>query len=305
MRPGPSYFPWGEPRGTNPQDAWSYASYWTDSTTGLDYANNRYYANAYGRFMTPDPYKASGAPSDPQSWNRYTYTVGDPVNRLDATGLDYTLTCGEDSEDCGGFIDINQNVCITIDNVPNPLCGYPIYGFQGPGGGASGPKFGIAHKPGSNVGPAGYSGAIALLQNASAQCLKDLNAASANAATSTLQGTTIDYTLGVWPTVNANGTVVSGTPSQSYSNAGNNFIDLNLNFGWLTPTNVLINGPNGPFYENYLADVGQSIGDPNLTNTQYWELVLLHELGHLLGVPQEPPGSPYNTNIFNDCIKGH
>ena len=182
-RPGPSYFPWGEPRGTNPQDAWSYASYWTDSTTGLDYANNRYYANAYGRFMTPDPYKASGAPSDPQSWNRYTYTVGDPVNRLDATGLDYTLTCGEDSEDCGGFIDINQNVCITIDNVPNPLCGYPIYGFQGPGGGASGPKFGIAHKPGSNVGPAGYSGAIALLQNASAQCLKDLNAASANAAT--------------------------------------------------------------------------------------------------------------------------
>ena len=51
-----SYYPWGEAKGTtNPQDTWSYAMYWRDSVTGLDYANNRYYNNAYGRFMTPDP----------------------------------------------------------------------------------------------------------------------------------------------------------------------------------------------------------------------------------------------------------
>jgi hypothetical protein len=49
--------------------------------------------------MTPDPYRNSGRLNEPQSWNRYAYTAGDPVNRLDATGLDYTLTCGEDSED--------------------------------------------------------------------------------------------------------------------------------------------------------------------------------------------------------------
>ncbi len=301
-----TYFPWGEDKGsTNPQNTWSYATYWRDAVTNLDYANNRYYSNIGGRFMTPDPYHASGAPSDPQSWNRYGYTAGDPVNRLDPNGLDYTIPCGDDDEDCGGVVDINQNVCITIDNLPNPFCGYPIYGFQGNGGGASGPKLGIAHSPGSNVGPAGYSGALALLKNPSANCLKDLNAASANAASTTLQGSTIDYTLGVWPTVDASGNVTSGTPAQSYSSKSGNFIDLNLNFGWMTPTNVLINGPNGPFYENYLADVGQSIGVPNLTNTQYWELVLLHELGHILGVPQEPPGGAYNTAIFNDCIKGH
>ena len=42
---------------------------------------NRYYSNAYGRFMTPDPYKASGRPRDPQTWNHYVYSGGDPVNR--------------------------------------------------------------------------------------------------------------------------------------------------------------------------------------------------------------------------------
>jgi RHS repeat-associated protein len=64
-----TYYPWGEAKsGTNPQDTWSYATYWRDSATGLDYANNRYYSNAYGRFMTPD--KASGRPADPQSWNQ-------------------------------------------------------------------------------------------------------------------------------------------------------------------------------------------------------------------------------------------
>ena len=82
-----TYFPWGEDKGsTNPQNTWSYATYWRDSASGLDYANNRYYSNDYGRFMTPDPYSASGGPADPQSWNRYAYTSGDPVNRFDPAG---------------------------------------------------------------------------------------------------------------------------------------------------------------------------------------------------------------------------
>ena len=84
-----TYFPWGEAKGTtNPQDTWSYATYWRDSVSGLDYANNRYYTNAYGRFMTPDPYTKSGRLKDPQSWNRYAYTRGDPINRVDPTGMD-------------------------------------------------------------------------------------------------------------------------------------------------------------------------------------------------------------------------
>ena len=37
--------------------------------------------------MTPDS-AASATASDPGSWNRYAYTRGDPVNRVDPTGLD-------------------------------------------------------------------------------------------------------------------------------------------------------------------------------------------------------------------------
>ena len=89
-----TFFPWGEAKGGyNPQDTWNFGTYWHDSASGLDYANNRYYSNAYGRFMTPDPYRASGGPSDPGSWNRYAYVGSDPINRADPRGS-YWCTVG-------------------------------------------------------------------------------------------------------------------------------------------------------------------------------------------------------------------
>jgi hypothetical protein len=61
---------------------------------------NRSYSNACGRFMTPDAYTNGGRSNDPQSWNQYAYTGGDPVNRLDPTGRDWELTCsGGDGDD--------------------------------------------------------------------------------------------------------------------------------------------------------------------------------------------------------------
>jgi hypothetical protein len=40
-----------------------------------------------GRYLTPDPYRASGGPAAPQTWNRYAYVEGDPVNFNDPEGL--------------------------------------------------------------------------------------------------------------------------------------------------------------------------------------------------------------------------
>jgi len=56
--------------------------------TGLDYADQRYYASTYGRFNTPDPSRRSAKAGNPLSWNRYAYTLGDPVNGNDPKGLD-------------------------------------------------------------------------------------------------------------------------------------------------------------------------------------------------------------------------
>jgi RHS repeat-associated protein len=84
------YFPYGDDRSNPPpaNDQVKFATYTRDSATGLDYADQRYYAASYGRFVSPDPYQASGGPSDPGSWNRYTYTRGDPINRFDPSGLE-------------------------------------------------------------------------------------------------------------------------------------------------------------------------------------------------------------------------
>jgi RHS repeat-associated protein len=109
-----TYYPWGEAKGTtNPQDTWSYATYWRDSATGLDYANQRYYANAYGRFMTPDPYRANSAgpgdPGNPQNWNRYAYTAGDPVNAIDPEGTTFCFVNPSTGliEECYDSVDVN------------------------------------------------------------------------------------------------------------------------------------------------------------------------------------------------------
>ena len=100
-----TYFPWGENRGTtNPLNTWSFGTYWEDSVSSLDYANNRYYSNAYGRFMTPDPSMKSAHLTDPQSWNRYPYVGGDPVNHNDPSGL---TTCDENGDNCFDGVTVN------------------------------------------------------------------------------------------------------------------------------------------------------------------------------------------------------
>ncbi|MCX6596982.1 MAG: RHS repeat-associated core domain-containing protein [Acidobacteria bacterium] len=80
------HHPYGEERGTSSTE-YKFATYQRESS-GLDYAMNRYYSSVYGRFLSSDPYRASGGPSDPGSWNRYAYVQGDPVNFGDSSGLD-------------------------------------------------------------------------------------------------------------------------------------------------------------------------------------------------------------------------
>ena len=82
------YYPYGEERNSPqlPNDQVKFATYTRDSATGNDYADQRYYTSTLGRFMTVDPGNA-GAINNPQSLNRYTYVIGDPVNSFDPEGL--------------------------------------------------------------------------------------------------------------------------------------------------------------------------------------------------------------------------
>jgi RHS repeat-associated protein len=57
-----------------------------DAETGLDYFEARYYSGAQGRFTAVDPSMESAVLQNPQSWNRYSYTINNPLRYIDPTG---------------------------------------------------------------------------------------------------------------------------------------------------------------------------------------------------------------------------
>ena len=57
-----------------------------DNETGLDYFGARYMSGPEGRFMSPDPSMLSTVKAIPQSWNRYTYVLNNPLRYIDPNG---------------------------------------------------------------------------------------------------------------------------------------------------------------------------------------------------------------------------
>ena len=96
------FYPYGEEITSTANDREKFATYTRDSYTGFDYADQRFYASSYGRFNTADPYQAKAGLSNPGSWNRYSYVLGDPINNKDPNG-----TCAEDTA-------TSVNVCDTF-----------------------------------------------------------------------------------------------------------------------------------------------------------------------------------------------
>lgn len=63
----------------------------------LDYMHARYGASMLGRFLSVDPVMSSADPRFPQSWNRYTYALNNPLNYIDPTGENATVVCDADN----------------------------------------------------------------------------------------------------------------------------------------------------------------------------------------------------------------
>ena len=64
-----------------------FTGYQKDDETGLDFAEARYYNDAHGRFTAVDPLLASGKSVNPQTFNRYVYSMNRPLILIDPTGL--------------------------------------------------------------------------------------------------------------------------------------------------------------------------------------------------------------------------
>ena len=100
---GARFYPYGDEITSSSNDREKFGTYNRDGFSGLDYAVQRYYASAYGRFNTPDPMAGSAIAANPGTWNRYAYVGSDPVNHRDPRGLnEASVDCEDDGE--GGCI---------------------------------------------------------------------------------------------------------------------------------------------------------------------------------------------------------
>jgi RHS repeat-associated protein len=61
----------------------------TSTQDDLDYMHARFYKPLPGRFLSPDPVISGGARYNPAQWNRYAYTAGNPLNRVDYDGRNW------------------------------------------------------------------------------------------------------------------------------------------------------------------------------------------------------------------------
>lgn len=71
-----------------------FTGYERDAETNLDYAQARYFASAQGRFTGVDPLMASASVGSPQTWNRYSYALNNPLKNTDPSGMRVTMPSG-------------------------------------------------------------------------------------------------------------------------------------------------------------------------------------------------------------------
>ncbi|MCL4871428.1 MAG: peptidoglycan DD-metalloendopeptidase family protein [Anaerolineae bacterium] len=93
------YQPYGNYRTTPPNTLTErgYTGHHENRDIGLTYMNARYYIPGLGRFLTADTLVPS--PTNPQSHNRYSYVLGNPLVLVDPTGHASCYTHGQ-NEHC-------------------------------------------------------------------------------------------------------------------------------------------------------------------------------------------------------------
>ena len=84
-----TYAPFGENYAESPATDRSFTGQNQDTVSGIYDFMFREYSPVQGRWISPDPSgMAAVDPVNPQSWNRYAYVMNDPLDLIDALGLD-------------------------------------------------------------------------------------------------------------------------------------------------------------------------------------------------------------------------
>jgi RHS repeat-associated protein len=309
------YFPWGEERTVTAHNRDKFATYHRDAS-GLDYALNRYYSSSHGRFLTPDPYVASAAPTNPQSWNRYPYVENDPVNFADPWGLDqcsaeYGTPCFSVTGTAEG--DWVKKYLSLIELTLSSFTSWPSLDLIPDPGPAS---------PGERVEPewADLSGlqdakklALRLLEKPSCAGLYGGGPESANPAqllSGLVAGNTGQGSVR-WGDL---GGAVGGAVTAAVTTGILGRNDQNQSI--FTGVTITINDNlSAPWFAGYPDTFGLGTPDSSYTQNVYRAVTLLHELGHafaliagaggsrLVTLSEDPGTSRDNTKlVYEKCF---
>jgi RHS repeat-associated protein len=274
------YFPYGQDRTAPGNGTEKFATYTRDAETGLDYAINRYQAPGQGRFLSPDPYSASAGKADPGSWNRYSYTRGDPANRIDLTG------------ECDQSADTDHSV--TVCGESDVVDYHPFGGRFGPGIAAN------THRPDlpfpredvmklTLTGVAAQNARSALdtfaNTNFSSSCASFIDTTFGEGTLAALQGTAEGVTVQNLATVSTPGgsTLFPNNPSladqeQQREDTATGIVGTTLAQYAAVATNVHAFGQFGGNTIFYNANFLVGIGDG------YGTYLMFHEMLHVLGL---------------------
>ena len=158
-----------------------------DTESGLDFFQARYMANSLGRFMSPDLPRVDQNPSDPQSWNLYSYVRNNPLANVDPNGTDcITFDNGLKGLDpdqpqggCGSLdqngndsqpqqVNVNSdgNVTWGNDDPLSPFASAVLGGAYQSGGFITKPGFWAGYAGASIVGGGAVAGGLAITSGA-------------------------------------------------------------------------------------------------------------------------------------------
>jgi hypothetical protein len=143
-------------------------------------------------------------------------------------------------------------------------------------------------------------------------CAKALGAKNAQQVENVLAGLTFSITepgpLNV--TTNSAGIVTATDPNQylaQYSSGGffgGKQVQFNGSVNWSDPSKTIGVDQNGvQVIDNVVAGMAFLVGANSMTNTQFTELIILHELSHRFGRNHGADSSGFTKNIWTNCLQ--
>ena len=236
-----------------------------DYSSDTDHAQFRQYSSTPGRWMSPDPYDGSYNPLDPQSLNRYSYALNNPVRFVDPLGLVvncYQLSQSYYADGIGGAVVLKVQEVLVCYDEPG---GGGLSNGSGSGGGNYGALGGIGGGGRVGAGAVAAGGSYATSKMPCPVSASSLNTyLSSKNSPMTGQGTNLMNT----------GAQYNIDPRLLVSLAGaETGFGNNITAGQFNAFNVLYHGLNSPFnsFQSAINSVGYSLANPrngyDFTNT--------------------------------------